>query len=263
MTNIANIEIFKNEEFGSVRVVVIDNDPWFVGRDVAAALGYANTKDALGKHVEAEDKQIIQRSQNATFEIPVRGLTIINESGLYSLMLMSKLPSAKRFKHWITSEVLPSLRANGIYITDPLVKQIAEDPDYLYALWDTLKRQNERLQSQDEIISAQSEELDLNDCLIDDLSWKANYYDDFIDESDGVTVRVAAKQIGTQERALVSLLIGCHYLYRCDGRLLPYADKRCAGLFVVREHRTLITPKGKARILELLDFLASEPEAAS
>ena len=82
MTNIANIEIFKNEEFGSVRVVVIDNDPWFVGRDVAAALGYANTKDALGKHVEAEDKQIIQRSQNATFEIPVRGLTIINESGL-------------------------------------------------------------------------------------------------------------------------------------------------------------------------------------
>src|SRR5699024_10123170 len=136
MTNIANIEIFKNEEFGSVRVVVIDNDPWFVGRDVAAALGYANTKDALGKHVEAEDKQIIQRSQNATFEIPVRGLTIINESGLYSLMLMSKLPSAKRFKHWITSEVLPSLRANGIYITDPLVKQIAEDPDYLYALWD-------------------------------------------------------------------------------------------------------------------------------
>ena len=66
MTN-TNMEIFKNEEFGSVRVVVIDNDPWFVGRDVAAALGYANTKDALGKHVEAEDKQIIQRSQNATF----------------------------------------------------------------------------------------------------------------------------------------------------------------------------------------------------
>ena len=245
MTNIANIEIFKNEEFGSVRVVVIDNDPWFVGRDVATALGYANTKDALGKHVEAEDKPII------------------NESGLYSLMLMSKLPSAKRFKHWITSEVLPSLRANGIYITDPLVKQIVEDPDYLYALWDTLKRQNERLQSQDEIISAQSEELDLNDCIIDDLSWKANYYDDFIDESDGVTIRVAAKQIGVPERALVSLLIGCHYLYRCNGRLLPYADRRCAGLFAVREHRTLITPMGKARILELLDFLASEPEAAS
>ena len=70
MTN-TSMEIFKNEEFGSVRVVVIDNDPWFVGRDVAAALGYANTKDALGKHVEAEDKRIIQRSSGATFEIPV------------------------------------------------------------------------------------------------------------------------------------------------------------------------------------------------
>ena len=82
MTNIANIEIFKNEEFGSVRVVVIDNDPWFVGRDVATALGYANTKDALAKHVDHEDKRIIQRSSGATFEIPVRGLTVINESGL-------------------------------------------------------------------------------------------------------------------------------------------------------------------------------------
>ena len=85
----------------------------------------------------------------------------------------------------------------------------------------------------------------------------------FTPEGDGVTFRVAAKQIGVPERTLVSLLIGCHYLYRCDGRLLPYADKRYAGLFVVRERRTLITPKGKARILELLDFLASEPEVAS
>jgi transposase/prophage antirepressor-like protein len=190
-------------------------------------------------------------------------MSFIPEGDVYRLIVHSKLPSAERFERWVFDEVLPSLRANGIYITDPLVKQIVEDPDYLYALWDTLKRQNERLQSQDEIISAQSEELDLNDCLIDDLSWKANYYDDFIDESDGVTIRVAAKQIGVPERALVSLLIGCHYLYRCDGRLLPYADRRCAGLFAVREHRTLITPIGKARILELLDFLASEPEAAS
>lgn len=190
-------------------------------------------------------------------------MLFIPEGDVYRLIVHSKLPSAERFERWVFDEVLPSLRANGIYITDPLVKQIAEDPDYLYALWDTLNRQNERLQSQEEIIFAQSEELDLNDSIIDDLSWKANYYDDFIDESDGVTIRVAAKQIGTPERALVSLLIGCHYLYRCDGRLLPYADKRCAGLFVVREHRTLITPKGKARILELLEFLASEPEAAS
>lgn len=257
MTNIANIEIFKNEEFGSVRIIEEDGKYLFCASDVAKALGYSRPNDAVARHCRAT----VKRSSPISGKI--QEINFIPEGDVYRLIVHSKLPSAERFERWVFDEVLPSLRANGIYITDPLVKQIVEDPDYLYALWDTLKRQNERLQSQDEIISAQSEELDLNDCLIDDLSWKANYYDDFIDEGDGVTFRVAAKQIGVPERALVSLLIGCHYLYRCDGRLLPYADKRCAGLFVVRERRTLITPKGKARILELLDFLASEPEAAS
>lgn len=256
MTN-TNMEIFKNEEFGSVRIIEEDGKYLFCASDVAKALGYSRPNDAVARHCRAT----VKRSSPISGKI--QEINFIPEGDVYRLIVHSKLPSAERFERWVFDEVLPSLRANGIYITDPLVKQIVEDPDYLYALWDTLKRQNERLQSQDEIISAQSEELDLNDCLIDDLSWKANYYDDFIDEGDGVTFRVAAKQIGTPERALVSLLIGCHYLYRCDGRLLPYADKRCAGLFVVRERRTLITPKGKARILELLDFLASEPEAAS
>lgn len=257
MTNIANIEIFKNEEFGSVRIIEEDGKYLFCASDVAKALGYSRPNDAVARHCRAT----VKRSSPISGKI--QEINFIPEGDVYRLIVHSKLPSAERFERWVFDEVLPSLRANGIYITDPLVKQIVEDPDYLYALWDTLKRQNERLQSQDEINSAQSEELDLNDWLIDDLSWKANYYDDFIDESDGVTIRVAAKQIGVPERALVSLLIGCHYLYRCDGRLLPYADRRCAGLFAVREHRTLITPIGKARILELLDFLASEPEVAS
>lgn len=256
MTN-TNMEIFKNEEFGSVRIIEEDGKYMFCASDVAKALGYSRPNDAVARHCRAT----VKRSSPISGKI--QEINFIPEGDVYRLIVHSKLPSAERFERWVFDEVLPSLRANGIYITDPLVKQIVEDPDYLYALWDTLKRQNERLQSQDEIISAQSEELDMNDCLIDDLSWKANYYDDFIDKGDGMTFRVAAKQIGVPERALVSLLIGCHYLYRCDGRLLPYADRRCAGLFAVREHRTLITPIGKARILELLDFLASEPEAAS
>ena len=144
MTN-TNIEIFKNEEFGSVRVVVIDNDPWFVGRDVAAALGYANTKDALGKHIDAEDKRIIQRSSGATFNIPPRGLTVINESGLYSLMLSCRLASGKRFKRWITAEVLPTIRKNGFYITDPLLQQFARDPDFAHAVVDALYEQTDRV----------------------------------------------------------------------------------------------------------------------
>ena len=106
------IKIFNNDEFGSVRTVVIDGEPWFVGKDVADALGYSNTRDAISKHVDDEDKltsQIATSGQN-------RNMTVINESGLFSLTIDSQLPSAKRFKHWITSEVLPSIRKNGGYI---------------------------------------------------------------------------------------------------------------------------------------------------
>lgn len=110
------IKVFKNPQFGAIRTTEKDGEPWFVGRDVAEALGCANTKDALASHADEEDKRIIQRSENATFDIPNRGLTIINESGLYSLILSSKLPSAKAFKRWVTSEVLPSIRKTGGYI---------------------------------------------------------------------------------------------------------------------------------------------------
>ena len=92
------IQIFKNDEFGQVRGILINDEPYFIGKEVAEVLGYANSKDAIQKHVDEEDKQIIQRSQFATLEIPNRGLTIINESGLYSLILSSKLPNAKKLE---------------------------------------------------------------------------------------------------------------------------------------------------------------------
>lgn len=109
------LQIFENPEFGQVRAVTIDGEPWFVGKDVAVALGYVDTKNALKSHVDSEDKQLIQRWQITTLEIPNRGLTIINESGLYSLILSSKLPSAKKFKRWVTSEILPAVRKTGCY----------------------------------------------------------------------------------------------------------------------------------------------------
>lgn len=105
------LKIFSSEEFGDVRTVTIDNEPWFVGKDVAAALGYSDTFGALKKHVSDEDKQ---NCQNDSFETP-RGMTVINESGLYALIFGSKLESAKRFKHWVTSEVLPEIRKTGGY----------------------------------------------------------------------------------------------------------------------------------------------------
>lgn len=111
-----NILTFTNAEFGSIRVMEIDGQPWFVGKDVADGLGYLNTKDAIKSHVDEEDKLIVQKSDFPTLEIPNRGMVAINESGLYSLIMSSKLPTAKQFKRWVTSEVLPSVRKNGGYI---------------------------------------------------------------------------------------------------------------------------------------------------
>lgn len=116
--NTTAITTFNNEEFGNVRTLTIDEDPWFVGKDIAERLGYSNTKDALRKHVDSEDK--IMGSQNATPSITdnlgrKQFPTFINESGVYSLILGSKLESAKKFKRWVTSEVLPSLRKTGTY----------------------------------------------------------------------------------------------------------------------------------------------------
>ena len=118
------LKIFQSEEFGEIRTATIDNEPWFVGKDVAEALGYSNTKDAIASHVAEEDKQVIQKSEITTFEIPNRGLTVINESGLYALIFGSKLKSAKRFKHWVTSEVLPSIRRTGQYQMPNLSKEM-------------------------------------------------------------------------------------------------------------------------------------------
>ena len=116
------IQIFANDQFGEVRTLTKDGEPWFVGKDVAEILGYGNTKVALLNHVDEEDRAILQKSENATFEIPNRGMTIINESGLYSLILSSKLPTARAFKRWVTSEVLPAIRKHGEY-TAPKVSQ--------------------------------------------------------------------------------------------------------------------------------------------
>lgn len=106
-----NLQIFDNDEFGNMRMLMIDDEPWFVGKDVAKALGYSNHKDALGKHVDDEDRR---GSQIAT-PSGEQEMTIINESGLYSLIFGSKLESAKRFKRWVTSEVLPAIRRTGSY----------------------------------------------------------------------------------------------------------------------------------------------------
>ena len=158
------LEIFKNEEFGEMRIIMINEEPWFVGKDVAGILGYANSKDALASHVGSEDKEILQRSENTTFDIPNRGVTIINESGLYSLILSSKLPNAKKFKHWITSEVLPTIRKTGGYVNN---EELFVNTYFPFAdqqtksmLWQTLytvRTQNEMLKKKNEELAYKQE----------------------------------------------------------------------------------------------------------
>lgn len=143
------LQVFSNAEFGTVRTTTIDGDVFFVGKDVADILGYSNTKDAIATHIDMEDKRIIQRSENATLEIPNRGLTVINESGLYCLVLSSKLPNARKFKRWVTSEILPTIRKHGAYLTTETLEKVMNDPDAWIRVLTELKnerRQKEQLQ---------------------------------------------------------------------------------------------------------------------
>lgn len=128
-------------ENSEIRTIEKDGEPWFVGKDVAAVLGYSNTRDALAKHVDDEDKNTvvirdgIQGNPNTI---------VINESGLYSLVLSSKLPNAKKFKRWVTSVVLPSIRKHGAYMTDQTLEQALTSPDFLIQLATQLKEEKEQ-----------------------------------------------------------------------------------------------------------------------
>lgn len=135
----SEVKIFNNDEFGKIRTVTIEGEPWFVGKDVAEILGYSNTRKALADHVDEEDKMdgVTIRDSIGREQNPV----CINESGLYSLILSSKMPNAKKFKHWVTSEVLPAIRKHGIYATDNVIDNILNNPDFGIELLTKLKEE--------------------------------------------------------------------------------------------------------------------------
>lgn len=136
------IKIFNNPEFGDIRTITIEDEPWFVGKDVAAILGYKDTSDAMKRHVDEEDKlgrRFTDSGQN-------REMYVINESGLYSLILSSKLSTAKKFKRWVTSEVLPAIRKNGMYMTDQKAYDLLNNSG---SLADMLQQAAEQLRQKD------------------------------------------------------------------------------------------------------------------
>lgn len=136
------IQVFKNEKFGDMRTTILNSEPWFVGKDVANALGYSNPNEAISDHVEMEDKLNSKTLSSCELDLGQRGGWLINESGLYSLIMSSKLPEAKTFKRWITSDVLPTIRKHGAYMTPEALERSMNDPDFYIGLLTALK--NER-----------------------------------------------------------------------------------------------------------------------
>lgn len=159
---VQNLKVFKNEEFGQVRATSINKEPWFVGKDIASILGYANTSDALKKHVDKEDKGVAKCDTLGGKQT----LTVINESGLYSLILSSKLPNAKKFKRWVTSEVLPSIRKTGGYI--PHDENMSDDEIMARALLvaqKTIEEKSKLLQQAKETIEDMKPKALVGECL--------------------------------------------------------------------------------------------------
>lgn len=136
------LKTFQNSEFGEIRIVEVNNEPWFVGKDVAVILGYAKPENAIATHVDIDDKTTTLIQVNGS---NYKSKTIlINESGLYSLILSSKMPNAKKFKRWVTSEVLPSIRKHGAYLTPEKLEEALLNPDTLIKLATDLKAEREK-----------------------------------------------------------------------------------------------------------------------
>lgn len=139
------MRIFEHPDFGSIKTLMIDDELWFIGIEIAEILGYVKARNALISHVDKEDKRVIQKPYFGALEnIPNRGLTCINESGLYSLILASKLPAARKFQRWVTSEVIPSIRKHGAYLTNEKIEEILLSPDTIIKLATDLKHERER-----------------------------------------------------------------------------------------------------------------------
>lgn len=203
------LQIFENKEFGKIRTVEINNEPYFVGKDVADILGYSNARKALADHTDEEDRNTV------TIRDGNKGnpnQTVINESGLYSLILSSKLPTAKKFKRWVTSEVLPSIRKHGMYATDELIA----NPDIAIAAFQALKEEREQRRLLQFECNKQKQ-------IIGELKPKADYTDIILQSKSLVTVTQIAKDYGMSGTAMNEMLHRYGVQYKQSGQWLLYS----------------------------------------
>ena len=203
------LQVFHNDEFGSVRTLTINGDPYFVGKDVADILGYSNSRDALSRHVDDEDKNSVVIHDG----IPGNpNQVVINESGLYSLILSSKLPAAKRFKRWVTAEVLPSIRRHGMYAID----EIIANPDLGIAALQALKAEREKRIALTAQVAMQTQQ-------IAEMQPKVSYYDLVLSCPDALPITILAKDYGWTAQQMNKFLHEQGVQYKLQKTWLLYA----------------------------------------
>ena len=237
------IILFKHDEFGEIRTLNIDGEPWFVGKDIVEKLGYQNGSRDINRHVDEDDRtktMVFDGNQN-------KETIIINESGLYSLILSSKLPNAKKFKRWVTAEVLPSLRKHGAYFTAETLHKTMSDPRELAKLLNTLADEQEKRQKLEEENAF--------------LTVKARYYDQILNSKNSVPVTQIAKDYGMSAIAFNKLLheLGIQYPMRNSWVLYAkYADKNYtqSKTYKIGENKAVMhtcwTQKGRLFLYEFL-----------
>ena len=242
--------VFQNQEFGEVRTLLIDDEPWFVGKDIAGILGYKDTSDAIKRHVENEDKGV----GNLPTPGGIQKMQLINESGMYSLIFGSKLPNAREFKKWVTGEVLPSIRKHGAYLTPGKVEEVLLNPDTIIKIAQTLKEEQEK-----------RKQLEIEN---NELKPKANYCEQVLQSENAVVTTQIAKDYGMSPQALNSILHELGVQYKIDGQWLLYSKyqdkgytKSCTIIDRTGETRlqTKWTQKGRLFIYEMLKTVGILP----
>lgn len=259
-----NLLIFEDPRFGQQRSIMIDGEPWFVATDVCRALEIGDPHKAVSRLDEDE------KGRNS---IPTLGgiqeLITVSESGLYSLVLGSRKPEAKAFKRWITHEVIPSIRKHGAYVTDKVLDQMNEHPEWIPEYIQRLRDENANARAtREELEKAQAE-----NAL---LAPKAGYYDHFVSDDDLTCLRYTAKELGVPQNKFIGYLLEKNYVFRDrhrDGRVFAKASKRNDPLFMTRDfylpdatksEYTLVTPAGKAHFHARVDEIRTwEPGLAA
>lgn len=252
------LQVFNNSEFGSIRTAAINGEPFFVGKDVAEVLGYVDTNKAIAMHVDEDDKL----NDKTASSLGQRGGWLINESGLYSLILSSKMPKARQFKRWVTADVLPAIRKHGVYAVDEMLN----DPDALITALQAYKNEREQRMALESVVANMESVVANNKLLIEEMKPKADYCKAVLDSPDPMAITLIAKDYGWSAKKMNQYLYEKGVQYRQSDTWVLYADyaglgytKSKTSTFISSDGtthtkvRTYWTQKGRMFIYELLN----------